>query len=772
MAALSAALLAAVPGSAQTVATGGAPASEADSAGVAEIIVTARRRAENLQDTPVAVTALTGDQIVTRNISTIDELVAYAPNVYTASGGAFGAGTALFSIRGQVQGETLITVDPSVGVYIDSIYIARNNGILTDLVDLSRAEVLKGPQGTLYGRNTTGGAVALYTNDPTYKFETSISGRYSRFNQVGVEGLINVPIVADKVALRFAGSFTGDGGVGRNIVSDAVLERELYRSARLKLLIEPAEQLRLILAGDYNFVSARGAVSKLAYLAEPGGTAFEGALLETAFEEGLFDPDTFEPDLAAAFQRLSAFFPGNRRQGATNAIDPISGLQADNARHKNWGVAGTVELELGPVTLKSITAYRELISRSFVDGDATPFSILDVYSRIDPTQFTQELQLSGKALDSRLNYILGGFYFFEKGTDVTTSNQLAALAAVIPQIVNPLTNQGTVRNRSRAAFAQVDFDITDTLSTTAGLRYTRDTKSLAQFQQNGPDCGIPPELRTPPTECLFDRSRTYGGWSYTFGLDWKPIETALLYAKTSRGFRSGGQNLRARGDALLIAPSFEPETATDYEIGIKSDWLDRRLRVNGALFYTDYANIQKQTNRFADGVTTSIINNAAQARVWGAELEVTAVPVTGLTLGASAGYTNAKYLEFEDDAGDRAGEPFAFVPEWTYVLSADYDREIGPGTGFAHIDWVWTDAIDFGLGGPGSREPSFGLLNGRIGFRSRDDRWELAIFGKNILDKEYFESRLDFSNDLGYAAGFYGSPRVFGIEATIRFGGR
>ena len=743
--------------------------------GLDEIIVTARRRQERVQDTPISMTALSGDTLSESGTRTIGDLAAIAPSLF-ASGSAAGAGTTFFAIRGQTQLDSQVATDPSVALYLDDVYIATSNGVLNDLTDIQRVEVLKGPQGTLFGRNTTGGAIAVYSNPPTYDLGGSFRARYGSFDSFGFEGVLNVPIVADKAALRLVGVTSQDDGYAVNAVSGEALGKQFSRQARGTLLLEPVDNFSLTIRADYSLLRNRGRVTKLAYIEPAAVNPFNPSLAVTAIESGLFAGGF--PDVFAAEAALAPFLnASNDRIAQTNGISPSTGLQANFARFEQWGVSARAELELGDITLRSITAYRELDGKSFGDADATPFSILQYETTLDPKQFSQEFQILGESFDNRLNWVAGAYFYQVKGADGSTAENLSVLTGQdltgdgIPDILNPNFSLGDNDNTSRAVFAQGTFKLSDVFSITAGGRYTSERKTLDLTSTAGGLCSLPPALLVSPGVCQTRLSNKFDGWSYIFSLEYKPNNDLLAYAKTTRGFRSGGQNFCARGDVAAFAP-FRPEIVTDYELGLKSEFFDRRVRFNLAAFYSNYSDIQRVTQVPGGGGAVQAITNAAKARIYGVEVETLASPLEGLTLGANLGYINARYKEFVDVLGDRTNEPFVLTPEFSYSLFGEYGFDVGDaGTLKIRGDWRWVDAVDYGRGGPGTREPSYGLMNGRISFTTSDNQLEFAAFARNLFNKKYNEGRFDFVDTLGFAVAYVGDPRTFGVEAKIRFGG-
>ncbi|MGL5839256.1 MAG: TonB-dependent receptor [Sphingorhabdus sp.] len=754
------------------------PAAEvaADDGQLAEIVVTARKRAESVQDVPVAITAYSSQQLQERQIVNVFDLGTTTPSLTIYQSGN-GPQTGQVSIRGLSQLDTLITLDAPVGLYIDGVYRARQTGSLAALVDVERVEVLKGPQGTLFGRNTTGGAISITTKAPEYS--TSLSGavRYGTNNQFDVEGVVNLPIIADKMAFRGVIATSDNDGFGRNLLSGTRQDKVKSRYYRAALRFDPADDVTLTLSGDYAKLDAASAAPKLVSVNPLSGLAtdqgLQATLAEIALSQGLFTP-TFDPDLVAAYRLFSSFQAGSIRQNSSNYVTP-GGFGGDRSDSELWGIAASLEMDLGPAIVRSISAYRSVAGTNGFDLDGTPFTILKADTSTTSNQFSQELQLLGKAFDNRLDWIVGAFYFRETGTDQSSNSALETVALFDPRVTNPGQTVGDVLNESWALFAQGSYKLTDRLSITGGLRYSSDLRAVKLVQLQAGVCAVPSSLIASGAVCQTDQSDRFNDWSWTFGLDYKFSDDVLVYAKTNRGYKSGGQNLRARATIAAFSP-FKPETVTDIEVGLKSEFWDRRARVNVAAFNSWYRDIQRTTlvpvivDDTVTG-TSTVITNAAKGYLRGFEVEVTVLPVKGFRVSGNLAYVKSGYDSFPDAIfGDRKSEPFPYAPRWTYSLSAGYDHEVsGFGVFSASADWAWTDRVNFDRGGPGDFEPSYGLLNARLALRDIDDRWSVSLFGKNLTDKDYFSGRLGLGSNLGYVIGYAGRPRTFGIELRGQF---
>jgi iron complex outermembrane recepter protein len=782
--------VAASPGMAQSV----APSAE-DEGAIADIIVTARKVSESLQTTPVAVTALSGEALTKGSITNVSQLAQSTPGL-TISSAVGQPGSATIFLRGQGSTDGLIAIDQAVGTYVDGVYSARSSGGAFELVDIGRVEVLHGPQGTLFGRNTTGGAISLISNRPTDKLEGSVRFDYGNYNAWLARGVINLPIACDTLAVRVAYQHRQHDGYGVNTILGNELAGEKSDYVRASLRIAPTgSRFSATIIGDYSDLRTTGQVVGLKSFT-PSATL--GAL--AGFCNGAFGPANQAacPVALPAGSSLATYVFG--QNGNTN-IYRVANNQASYGNALSKGVSGTLDYEFSDsVSLKSITAWRSIKSRASSDNDGTPYllsgSLLTTDgNQIDQRQFSEELQLSGKAMDSKLSWIIGAFYFVENGTDRSQSNSLFPL--------NPPTgiNDGTVRNKSYAGYGQLTYSVSDTVRLTGGLRYTSDRRDISLRNGSRSSAGVftggfknpdgtpalVPGLTLDPSDPnRYNGSVTKGYVSYTASIDWEAGQGAFVYAKTSSANRSGGFNTRATAGGIPPV-SFNPERVTDYEIGGKFDLLDRHVRLNVAGYYSKITNLQRNLVGVPVGGTlTAGAGNAGAAHVWGGEAELTVVPAKGLTLGATLGLTSPAYDSFINPIGgdDLRLTQFPYTPKQTFSLSGDYEIPIsGLGTLNLHGDYSYhSKSYSLGLSNPAftvaqnqvfqetASLPGYGLLNARIAFTLDRPNLEFAVFAKNITKKAYFTRLLAIENTpLGFTSYTAGDPQTYGISATFKF---
>ena len=726
-----------------------------------DIIVMARKREERLQDVPLAITALSGESLTNQSIQSFRDLQEQTPSLSINPVSADRNSTAI-TLRGQTQTDALLTTDPAVGIYLDGVNIAKTISTeMSNLIDVDRVEILKGPQGTLFGRNTTGGAINIFYKQPTDHFEGKIVLRTDEYRRRGASAVVNVPL-ASTLALRVVGQYDKRDGYGRNRVDGKYIGGDLNGgNLRAALRWDVSDAIDLTVRGDYN----KASTSTLAW--HIAGVRPTSSLLTNAIAQG--------GSLAEILAQNADY------RDVNHGGESISRIEA-------WGTSATLNIRLNDsIDFKSISAYRELDRLTQHDLDATRFNLILVRQPTRQKVFTQESQISGLSLDDRLNWIVGAFYSRETGTDGTRTINYNTTTNIDGRTVN--VTDGSVENSSIAGFAQATFKLTDTLNLTGGLRYTKDSKALDS--RNRVDrplgtflrCNLPTAIvGTVTTEagCVANLKQSYSDWSYMATLDYKPRDGLLFYARTARGYKAGGFNLRGGADPLTFQP-FDPETVTDYELGLKSDWFDRRLRLNLAGYISKYDGIQRTVIVGSSlpppsPPTLTVVRNAAKGTIKGFEAEATAVPLDGLTLRGALGYVHARYDDYVSNGVDRSFERFPYLPAWNWSLSAAYEHEMPGGPLRAQIDYAYKGTHD---GAPSSlTDPltkswttiqGYGLLNLRISKTFEKPSMNVALFVKNLTDKRYGTTVLDFSGSLGYVLTAPGDPRIIGAEVSFDF---
>lgn len=731
------------------------------SGGLETIVVTARRREEGLQNTPISITAFSAEGIESRQIQQISGIAELTPSLTFEQAAPISGNSAVavMFIRGIGQVESIPTVDLGVGLYVDGVYLARSVGGVLDLIDVERIEVLRGPQGTLFGRNTIGGAISITSVQPDDELHGSTSLLFGTDNHVVARASVNVPLAQD-LNMRMSGAYTRQDGYVDHPFNGRDTGDQNRLSGRAHIYAAPTDSLELNLIVDITRERTNGA----AYvLTDTNATGLYPL-------DAMGNPTPFPPeDMAAVFP----FFSNVVLNGANCAGSPppftsppplqqcfgahfISpGLDTDFSNVDNysdldiWGVSFTAEWDLGGVQLKSITAYRDTQSAYNIDQDHSPVAIAYVDSIANQWQFSQEIQLLGTAFNDRLSYILGGFYFKEEAESLED----------IRFPVASFISGGSTDNESLAAFAQTTFNVTDRLSLTGGIRYTRDTKRFApnQFVFNSL-IGIPDNTPliavvtqtglqiAPEDELVFSR------WTPMANLSYEWSDNFMTYFTYSEGFKSGGFTQRVFPPVIVPAGQgvgdvlgFQPEIAEVFEIGFKSELLDGMVRLNGALFTTDYSGVQVTVQNVS---VAPIILNAASADIWGGELELTAAPAPGLLFEAAVGYINAEYQETAPGAQVTVNNDLIKTPEWTLHAGASYEMFVTDSWSLTpRFDWSYRSRTENNsINSPQASQPGYHLLGAGLTFANEDAGFSVIARVENITNERYITGA--FSDDI------------------------
>jgi iron complex outermembrane receptor protein len=783
-AAVAAAQTAPQPAGATAGAPQATPAAPAATTGLQELVVTARRTEERLQDVPIAITAMTAKDLQQHSVREISEIQKTTPGLYVSS--IASSARPKFVLRGQTEADSRLTTDSSVGVYVDGVNIPRDYGLRSSFVDIAQVEVLKGPQGTLFGRNTTGGALNITTQHPTFNFGGYVDALYGSYNNRQLTGAINIPIIQDRLAVRLVAQDIKRDGYGHDLLGRPVNDDDVI-SGRFEANAVLTSNVHFLLEADYMRQNTHGSSNPIVLdQMMLNGNGATKALGEIAAELGL------NPNSAA--DRLTAYNAWKsyaNRYAAGDRYDDFTTLPLfDKVTAK--GTSGTFNIDLRGYTLKSITAYRYVSDSKLQDLDGTPFNLQETGGGTQDGVFSQEFQLISPQ-DQRLAWQVGAFYNREVGEDLFISNSNNAVASASDASV---TDVGII-NTSKALYGQANFKITDTVRFTGGLRYTQDTRAIDSHNRTDPAYAIPadpssvvgkcsllsPALGGPSfPNCSYNASVTYSAWTYLLSLDWRPKEGLMFYTSTSRGYRAGGWTEQANSavitsQAQLAADftPFAPETVTNYEVGIKSDWFERRLRIDAAAYYQDYDNIQQQIRDFIDNIPVTLIRNAAKAKIYGGELAVTARPISPLELDAGVGYVHAKYDSFfaKDASGNTlnlSSQKFP-LPEWQANFGGAYTWPLHEGDLVLTANYAWIDSVPLQPGAPtvsSVTQPAYGLLDARLAWQINRYDLNVAVFGKNLADTRYWTGATNLEG-AGWNIAFPGDPRTFGVQVRKTF---
>lgn len=740
-----------------------APAAAQDGPTIEEVVVTARKVEENLQDTPVAVTAFTAETIQARAMTDVRDITNATPNLIIQTSGVNGSSqTPAVYLRGLGQADTVLTADPAVGIYVDGVYVARNVGSILNLVDLERIEVLRGPQGTLFGKNTIGGAISLVSKKPGPDLEARAEATVGNYDRYGGRFSVNVPAGED-VALRLSGYLNKQDGYvklahypGREYGDDNVW------AVRGQMRWTPTEDGEVDLAVDYSSTRNTGAPSVLRQTFPGAATAFA----YNAFYSG--NPASCLTPVGQA-TNLACFGPVQVPQDPNvsrarffdkrlNVIEPTNKFDV-------LGVNLTVGWDLPVGRLQSITAYRNL--RSDYTADGGHFGQLFFQStadRQDSDQYSQELQLSGAALSERLKWIVGGYYLYEK-----TFSHVDVLSPFTVLILGPAAypvlteNAGPTHTYNVAAFGQATYDLTDWLHVTGGLRWTREKKTASIVLLPQVPGGLTGRLTVEKATPLVSVSA-----------DVAP--GVMVYSSYSEGFRSGGFPPRIIG-RFASFPTYGPETATSWEAGVKADLFDRRVRANLAVFtskFKDFQAFATLANPSPGDPGFGTVINAGDARIKGFELEGTALLTKNLRLEASLSHMTTKVIRVDPRANEGGapivvGRKLPYAPPWKASLGLSWTHEFANGGELtARVDGAYTGKMFFSLGNtlPGSQD-EITTWNAGVTYVFPDAHWEVALTGKNLTDEFYFTSGGADMSVGGTSSGVLAPPRT--VMATVRW---
>jgi len=727
---------------------------EADANGE-EIVVTARRTEESIQRVPSSISAFTERSLDRIQATDTTGLQGAVPNLNIVQGRGSSNATNIF-IRGIGQPDALQTFDPAVGVYVDDVYLSRIRGNQLDLLDLERLEVLRGPQGTLYGKNTIGGAIKFVTRKPGDALRATGSVTLGSYNQFDLKGAVSGPLseyIGAGIAVMRAtrDGFVEDEGDGREYNN-----RNTF-AGRAVVAITPSDRLRFDLTADYSQDDAKLNVGRPVN----NLVQFSGGVLvvDEPVGSGSYDWEA----------RITPGFPNS-----TNL--------------KHYGFSGTAAFDLtDEITIKSITAYRNLKTDDYIDIDASQYEVGDVFVGVDQKQTSQEFQLLYSG--DRLNAVAGLYYLSER----IESHQEAYADDLLGTFFGGGTFLRTVDDeldtRSYAAFANASYEIVPTVRLSAGLRYTREHKDY--FRTTDTFSSNPIFTSVVPLEFIADKA--WKDTSPMASIDWQATPNLMVYGRVAKGFKSGGFNGRANSASERTA--YDPEKALSWEAGFKSR-LFGQLTLNGAAFTSTYEDFQARVSGTEDvlGIPTPTLSvlNAGKLKINGAELEAAWTPIDNLLLDTQVGYLDADYKDFDDVrfttccGGSRAFQTPAFAPKWTVRLGAQYSFDLGSagtitlGAQTRHKSRTAL-AVDntFVIGsGPGAGttteidalfQKGYWVHDARIVYETANKHWEVGLYGNNLSDRAYKTDAQEFSSVGGVRTVYYGAPRTISLKLTARY---
>lgn len=732
------------------------PAKDLGSA-LEEIIVTARKRSEDLQETPISITAISGEALESRGYGNLSDIAQTTPSLVFIQSSAISGSSAAAAVflRGIGQLDFAMFTDPGVGIYLDGAYIARSVGSVLNFIDVDHVEVLRGPQGTLFGRNTIGGAINVVTRLPGDELQGSATLTTGSHDRVMLKGSVDVPL-SDTVHSSFSGFFHQRDGYVTNPDTGTQFGDDDASGARAQVQWTASEEFTALLALDgtrqreSSAPNVMIASSGTGYLNVQGVKRPPGAGNTTAAYTlnsrlgGICatDPDSTRACYGAAWE------PGDT---TTNYATGFNGSAIDilgASLTLDWDRAGWPKL-------KSVSSYRRLSTDYAIDIDNTPFDLAATQWNDRQWQVSQELQFSGVVGADRFNWLLGLYYFKEDGQE-HYYNFNSGAASSDAQIY--------LITADKAAFGEATWNITSRLHLSAGLRFTAEEKrfrtdSFVVAPAPAPIVGL---------RLVGDNSwqtEKFNELTPRVTLSADVTDSLMTYLTYSKGFKSGGFNGRYAtanvNGSFVIFPEpvqFDPEYVKLYEAGVK--FATRRLRINTSLFQSDYTDIQV-TFRPNLLLPLNVIGNAAEARIRGAESEVTFIPFGNLQLEGGVSYLDAKYTALDSRAqGITLAHHLVETPEWSGNLSASYGFTLQAGSTLTpRVDWSYRSKVYHdGLNSTAAIQPAYDVLNASVIWLTHDSRWQVMAGVTNLTDERYL-TQAALSPSSGVALGAYGRPR-------------
>ena len=759
------AMLCAQAGIAQSRTDGAAQGDDSqEGLGLQEIVVTAQRRAEGVQEVPISIQAFSGAQLQQMGIKSSVDIAQYTPNVDMAL--PSGAGNQpIITIRGIGLNDYDTNNSGPNGVYADEVYLSNPSSQTLQTFDLARVEVLKGPQGTLYGRNSSGGAINFISADPTDTPTAKFHADYSSYNTVNLEGAVSGPI-ADDLTGRFSFVENHSGGYVHNTYLDQNNWMQNW-AARTILQYKNADGLKV------TFNLHGGQVNNPFGGYQVLGDFVPGTQLNAT-------PTECSVQQVYANQCVDLF--GYRHVGGF--YDEASESQ-NSTKINSIGSHVRVEYTLNDFTLTSITAIEHLDKEDIEDGDATPNRSLEVAFGVQSNQATQEFRVSRTT--ENYNFVAGLYYLAE---NLHQNQPLYALldgdkffgAGSFDGIATEQFDTSRQVTQSYAGFGQFEYDLLNNLKLVLGGRYTKERKSFSydgsvQYQEGGIN-NFGPLIELANTE----RNLTDSAFSWRTGLNYNIAKSVMAYVSASTGFKSGLFN----GTFLSTNPAeiarqldpVSPEKVLAYEVGIKSSFLNERMIVNAAAFYNDYRDMQVFVQIAGvpggSGLPLNVLDNAKKAYTEGVELTMTGKPLPQLTLSAQGGLLKTKLTDFiagrDLDQPDYTGNQLPLAPRASANLAADYHIPIGPNDLDLQVNANYKSHQFFDVSNdPLITQNAYWIANARMAYQFASDRYEVAAYVRNIANKEYYVDKFDLTTPFGFMEGIVGTPRFFGIEFNGRF---
>lgn len=728
-----------------------ADASSDTGMGLEEVTVTARKRVESLQSTPVAATVLGGDKLELGFVNDLKALSAPAPNV-TITQMDFWSNAASVAIRGITNTDVESTLDPPIAIFVDGVYIPRAAGSNMDLFDVEQIEILRGPQGTLFGRNTTGGAVQVRTRRPTGEFGARGLIKVGDYGRTDIKAALDVPIIDGKVAGKIAVLSQNSDGYFRSTITGRNLGGENILALRPMVQFTPNDDFDITFIGEYNR------------------------------NKSDMWPGQNESDSTKLLCQLHGYC-GFPLGGGSEYDVPLSDAGQFDA--KIWGLTVEANWDVGPGTITSVSNYRDTDEFVTLNGDMTEATMFELIRDQPHSQYSTELRFASDT-DGTFDYIVGAYYFHQK-YEMIQENFLT----IVPNTPTlDLIRRAAQEHESYSLFGEMNWRFADRWTATLGGRYSNDKKDfdpeLFGVGAIGPAVDVP--------------AKSWSDFGPKAGLQFQVTPEIMTYATYSRGFKSGGFNGRC-GQPATCQLSFDPEEVDGYEVGTKSQFFDNRLRMNLAFFWSEYKNLQTTLIVPLPGAadpSETVTDNAASARIRGVELETSAMITSNLRFDFNVGYLDSSYSKFCADlngpegslvtptspcgdvvpVGDFSGDgvpdflvdedfsqlALAQSPKWNYSANLNYEIPVSAGSiildgRYSYTGKLFTDYREL------SQRDSVSLVDASVSFRDADDRYRVSLYGQNLTDETYTTTR-NLAAQL-WTSRFVNPPRTWGLEISF-----
>ncbi|WP_147297702.1 TonB-dependent receptor [Parasphingopyxis lamellibrachiae] len=723
-----------------------------DTGGLSVIIVTAQRRDENLQDVPAAVTAFGAEDITRFGFTDPSELTAQTPGLQIRSSN--GQTKPNVFLRGIGTNDFNVSASGAVGFYADEVYQGLQSGQLFQMFDLDRVEVLRGPQGTLYGRNTTGGAVNFFARQPDGDFAANASATYGRFDQFDIEAGVQAPLAGDVLSMRLAGVYRSNNGSGVNqFTGERVGDSESW-ALRGLLRLQPDDNQDWLLNVHGGRLTGDG--PRYHFQRVPNGLYPDGVLPIIG--------------VTAPFSPMGGYWDGEWDLPQDEEVE-------------SFGISLNGEIYLGGPTLHSVTGYEAVDAFVRFDSDGTPLNYVNVDFGDESWQFSQELRLDSDP-DKPLTWIIGGYFYSDRvraNNSFDVGRFARELFGAIPDITDPaapivISQLYTQRTRSYAAFGSASYHFNDAVTLTAGLRYTRDRKTLDYFTTA--DSAL---LAGIPSLIDVERRRSWDALTGNVILEYQAADNILLYTSYNRGFKSGQFNASPFFEPMDVN-SANPETVDAFEVGFKSQLANNRVRLNVSAFYNEFSDLQvfQFIPDATTGIPTSRYSNAGAARVSGLEFEIDARPMEALSLRLSGALLDAEYTRFiaavddpttpQDETVDLSGNRLSVAPRFNLSGSVDYTISINDNLELVpSYDFTYNSRKYFTPENASElSQRRFWVHNASIALREADGRYSLTAWIRNLSGTRYNDEIFPLS-DFGLNGAIRGARQSYGITLSYRF---